>query len=138
VKVLLDTNILVAAFTTQGLCHAVFELCLDHQQIILSPEILKEFIAALEKKLKVPHRTTQQTATYLRQHAAVHRMAGPYPRIARDPSDDHILALAERAAVNYIITGDEDLLVLAAYKGIPIVKPRQFWEILKTTESESR
>ena len=136
-KVLLDTNILVAAFATQGLCHAVFELCLDHQQIILSPEILKEFTAAMEKKLKVPHRIAQRTATYLRQHAAVHRIAGPYPRIARDPSDDHILALAEKTAVKYIITGDEDLLVLGAHKGIPIVRPRQFWEILKTTGTES-
>jgi predicted nucleic acid-binding protein len=43
--------------------------------------------------------------------------------------------LAQQAAVNYIITGDEDLLVLNPYKGIPILQPRQFWEIMKNRES---
>jgi len=137
-KVLLDTNVLVAAFATQGLCHAVFELCLDQQQIILSQEILKELGEALEKKLKVPHATVKRAADYLREHAVIHRIKGPYPRNARDASEDHVLALAEQAAVDCIITGDEDLLVLNRHGNIPIVRPRRFWEMMKNRESKSR
>ena len=137
-KVVLDTNVLIAAFATQGLCHAVFELCLDQHQIILSQEILKEFSDVLEKKLKMPHSSAKRTTDYLREHAVIHRIKGPYPTISRDASDDHILALAEQAAVDYIITGDEDLLVLSRHGNIPIVQPRQFWEILKNRESRPR
>jgi putative PIN family toxin of toxin-antitoxin system len=137
-KVVLDTNVLIAAFATQGLCHAVFELCLDQQQIILSQEILKEFSDVLEKKLMMPHSSAKRTTDYLRQHAVIHRIKGPYPTISRDASEDHILALAEQAAVDYVITGDEDLPVLSPHGNIPIVQSRQFWEILKNKANGPR
>ena len=137
-KVVLDTNALIAAFATQGLSHAIFELCLDQHQIILSQQILKEFSEALEKKLKVPKRTAKTTTDYLKEHAVIHRVRGPYKRIVRDASDDHVLALAQQAAVDYIITGDADLLVLTTCESIPIVRPRQFWEIMKSGENEPK
>ena len=137
-KVVLDMNVLIAAFTTRGLCHAVFELCLDQQQIILSQEILKESGDVLEKKLKMHHSTAKKTTDYLREHAVIHRIKRPYRTISRDASDDHILTLAEQAAVDYIITGDEDLLVLSPHGNVPIVQPRQFWEILKNRENRPR
>jgi len=112
----------------------VFELCLDQQQIILSQEILKELSDVLEKKLKMPHSSAKRTTDYLRQHAVIHRIKGPYQTISRDASDDHVLALAEQAAADYIITGDEDLMVLRTHGNILIVQSRQFWEILKNRE----
>lgn len=27
-----------------------------------------------------------------------------------------------------VVTGDKDLLVLKAYKGVPILTPREFWD----------
>ena len=136
-RVVLDTNVLIAAFATQGLCHALFELCLDQHQIILSQQVLKEFSEALEKKLKVPKTAARTTTGYLKEHAVIYRVKPPYRRIARDASDDHVLALAEQTAAEYIITGDDDLLVLGHSAGIPIVRPRQFWEIMKNREHES-
>jgi putative PIN family toxin of toxin-antitoxin system len=130
-KVILDTNVLVAAFATQGLCHALFELCLDQLEIILSNEILQELSAALEKKLKAPHSVAKKAIEYVREHSSIQRIKGPFQKTSRDPTDDHIFALAEHALVDYIITGDEDLLVLSPYKGIPILRPREFWEIMK-------
>ena len=44
-------------------------------------------------------------------------------KVSRDPKDDPLLADATQAGVDYIITGDKDLLVLACYKNIPIVAP---------------
>lgn len=41
-KIVLDTIVLIAAFATQGLCHAIVELCIDQQEIILSEAILNE------------------------------------------------------------------------------------------------
>jgi uncharacterized protein len=137
-KVVLDTNVLVAAFATQGLCHALVELCLDQQEIVLSQEILQEVAKALEKKLKVPSKVIKDTIDYLKEHGSVQKLRLPQKRISRDPSDDHVLALAEQSGADYIITGDEDLLILRGYNKTPIVQPRQFWEILKNQEKRSR
>jgi predicted nucleic acid-binding protein len=42
VKVVLDTNVLLAAFAARGLCEAVFEACPASHEIILSDHILGE------------------------------------------------------------------------------------------------
>jgi putative PIN family toxin of toxin-antitoxin system len=41
--------------------------------------------------------------------------------VSRDSDDDIVLALAVAARADLIVTGDQDLLVLGAYAGIPIV-----------------
>ena len=51
------------------------------------------------------------------------------PRTSRDKDDDHILAAALKAKVDCIITGDNDLLVLKAIEGIPILFPADFWKL---------
>jgi predicted nucleic acid-binding protein len=47
VKVVLDTNVLVAAFASHGLCEEVFEVCLTSHQIFVSKHILAELRRAL-------------------------------------------------------------------------------------------
>ena len=137
-KIILDTNVVIAAFATQGLCHALFELCIDQHEVILSQEIMKEILTALEKKLKMPHHEAQRVSNYLREHAEIRPIKGPCPGESRDASDDHILALAEQVAADFIITGDEDLIILGGHRGIPIVQPRKFWEILRNRAGDAR
>jgi putative PIN family toxin of toxin-antitoxin system len=134
-KVVLDTNVIVAAFATQGLCHALLELCIGKQEILLSQEILEEVAQSLQKKLKVPPKVVKKTIAYLKEHGSVHKVRPLQSRISRDQSDDHILALAEQSEADYIITGDEDLLILKHHSRAPIVRPRQFWEVLKSRET---
>jgi predicted nucleic acid-binding protein len=43
-----------------------------------------------------------------------------------DPDDDRVIALALAFMAEVLVTGDEDLLVLHPWKGIPIVRPRDF------------
>ena len=50
--------------------------------------------------------------------------------ITRDPKDDHVLACAIYAGADYIITRDNDLLVLKEYNGIKIVKPEEFLVVM--------
>lgn len=44
-----------------------------------------------------------------------------WPRVVRDPDDDHVLACALTARADLIVTGDNDLLDLHAYQNIPII-----------------
>ena len=130
-KIVLDTNVLVAAFATQGLCHAVFEVCLDQHEIVLSEQILKEFASSMQRKLKVPTRVIDDIVQFLKDHTSLRKATRLSQRVSRDASDDHVLSLAEGTKASYIITGDQDLLILKKYRKIAIVQPREFWEILR-------
>ena len=131
-RVVLDANVLVAAFATQGLFHAVFELCVDQHEIVVSTAILDEAARALVTKLKVPTSVVDSIRQYLKDQAQVHSVQKPITRVARDPSDDHVLALALETKADYLITGDQDLLVLKRHGDTMIVQPREFWELLRT------
>ncbi len=47
-------------------------------------------------------------------------------RECRDPKDDKILELAVSAGATSIITGDQDLLTMSPFRGVPILSPREY------------
>lgn len=51
-------------------------------------------------------------------------------RICRDPKDDKFLEVAVNGTATYIISGDNDLLVLHPFRAIPIVTPRTFLDTI--------
>ena len=51
---------------------------------------------------------------------------GEVKNLCRDPNHDHILQLAVDGMANYIVTGDQDLLVQNPFAGASIVNPKQF------------
>ena len=72
--------------------------------------------------------TRQERAAFLRN---LLRMAMPVPitesvRACRDPEDDKILELAVNGHADYIVTGDDDLLVMNTFRGIAIIRPAEF------------
>lgn len=130
-KVILDTNVIISSFATRGLCHSVFEICLDRFEIVISSSLIKEIRNVLKDKLKLPNLFIAETLNYLSENATFFKVINMLSAVCRDPEDDHIIALADSAGANYIITGDEDLLILKKYGDTQIVTPRQFWELSK-------
>jgi putative PIN family toxin of toxin-antitoxin system len=53
--------------------------------------------------------------------------------VCRDPDDDAVLALGVAANVDFIVSGDGDLLTLKIFQGISILTPA---EALRLVESE--
>ena len=47
-------------------------------------------------------------------------------QVYRDPEDDKILELAVSGKADYIVTGDDDLLVLNPFQGVSIITPTDF------------
>ena len=129
--IVLDTNVIVASFATEGLCHALFELCVDQHKIIICKQILNEVAEKLEKKLKLPSKIINEITDYLKDISTVEDPPKLLKQFCRDKKDNIILSLAETSKANYIITGDDDLLVLKEYKTTLIITPRRFWEILR-------
>jgi putative PIN family toxin of toxin-antitoxin system len=58
---------------------------------------------------------------------ACERVQITYPiRACRDPRDDRFLEVAVHGRADLIITGDEDLLALNPFRGIPILMPAEY------------
>jgi putative PIN family toxin of toxin-antitoxin system len=132
-KIVLDANVVIAAFATRGLCESILELCFHSHEIVLSQELLDEILRNLRQKIKLPGGIVNDIKNFLREHASI---VSPIPLAAdlcRDPDDVKILGLAIAAHADCIITGDKDLLVLKKFQGVPIMTPRSFSNILHGT-----
>lgn len=127
-KAVFDTNVLIAAFLTEGLCSGLLIRARKQAfNLVLCDEIIREFGGILIKKFKLTPTDISEISTIVSEAASeiLHKLS-PIPNICRDPSDDMIIACAIDAAADYIVTGDEDLLVLKNYNGIVIINPRNF------------
>jgi putative PIN family toxin of toxin-antitoxin system len=130
-RIVLDTNVILAAFASRGLCAELFEVCLSSHTIILSEYILSEMRKALMNKIKLPLDTVQAIIAYLKDTSELVLPETLDISVCRDKSDIAIIGTALRGNAGFIITGDEDLLSLKKYRGIKIINPREYWTILK-------
>jgi putative PIN family toxin of toxin-antitoxin system len=130
-RVVLDTNVLLAAFATRGLCEAVFQVCLEQHQIILSQHILRELRRHLTVKLKVPVSQAGRTLAFLREHAEIVEPAKVSAKTCSDRNDLSVLGTTQAGKVDFLITGDKDLLDLKTFHSIPILTPRAFYDRLR-------
>jgi putative PIN family toxin of toxin-antitoxin system len=98
---------------------------------LLSEDLLEEIRRNLSKKIKLPLNTIDEIISLLKNQTQIAKPNKLSTRASRDSDDDAVLGLAIAVNANYIITGDEDLLSLKEFQKIPIVSPREFWDILK-------
>ena len=130
-RVVLDSNVIIAAFASRGLCSEVFEVCLSGHSIVTSEHILSEVKTNLIKKIRLPESIVKDKMEYLRDEAERVNPSELTDSPCRDKDDNIIIGTALSGNAEFIITGDEDLLVLKTYKGIDIITPREFWSRLK-------
>lgn len=130
-KVVLDTNVLIAAFIAHGVCNELLEHCAICHEIVLSPFIVDELRARLVAKFRFTRGETDNVCRLLESRCSLvvpHELAEP---VCRDPDDDNIIGTAVAGACDCIVTGDRDLLDLGTALGIPIISPSLFWEFEK-------
>ena len=129
---LLDTNVLVAAFATRGLCQDVLRVVLAEHSLLASETILDELERTLAGKLRMPHRGVREVVTFIREQGDVAAPVDPAPWPENDPDDRWIVAAAIDGAADVLVTGDKDLLPVNREVRFQIVTPRGFWESLRT------
>ena len=126
-RVLLDTNVLIAAFISQGSCNELLEHCFQDHQIVTSSELVSEFVEVLSGKFGYTRDETREARQILLSMVTfVDPEDLPTP-VCRDPDDDRVLAAAVGGAAACIVTGDNDLLELEEHLGISILRPSEFW-----------
>ena len=126
-RLVLDTNVLIAAVVADGLCRDLVRRRLENHSLITSRTLLNELREKLEEKFVVK----AKDIPFLSVYEARAELVEPAPldaNLCRDPDDVAVLATAIAGKADFIITGDQDLLVLSQHEGIPIVTPRQWLE----------
>ena len=137
-RVLLDTNVLVAAFATRGLCEDVLRIVLSEHSLLASDLILDELERILTDKLRMSVRRVREVVAFIREHGEVIVPVDPAPWPENDPDDRWIVAAALAGSADLLVTGDKDLIAVGDAVGFPVVTPRGFWESLRTPAARAR
>lgn len=124
-RVVCDTNVLVAALVAEGLCRDIVKRRLPAHDLFTSKGLLDELVATLRRKFQVEARDVPFLKAY-RERAGLVKPEKFKRPVCRDPDDDLVLATAVAAKAHCIITGDDDLLALGRYAGTAILSPRAF------------
>jgi putative PIN family toxin of toxin-antitoxin system len=135
VRVCLDTNVLVAAFATRGLCADVLRAVLADHDLVIGDVILAELRRTLAKKFGLPADRIEAVEDVLSSFPSIPRPSEPGDVDLRDPDDRWILATAIAGEATVLVTGDRDLLDARQRAPIPILDPREFWEFLRENPS---
>lgn len=130
-RVFLDTNVLVSAFATRGLCADLFRHVLAEHDLITGEVIILELRRVLRDKMNVPAATIAAVERVLRDHVVVPKPAKPHPLPIRDQADRWVLASAVAGKADVLVTGDSDLLDMATRAPLRIMDPRGFWDLIR-------
>ena len=130
-RLVVDTNVLVSAFLWQGTPGRLIEQAGEKEiKLFTSRTLLDELATTLaKKKLAKPVLATGLTPDQiLRNYRRLVTLVTArqfLQQVSRDADDDIVLACALAASADLIVSGDDDLLVLKDFQGIPIVTAAQ-------------
>ena len=128
-RVYLDTNVVVSAVATRGLCADVLQAILSEHQLLIGEAMFGELRRVLSQKVGLPAETVDEIAAFLRRQATV--VSGARLSIKGvDPADAAIVAEAAAGGAELLVTGDQGLLK-AVDLPVKTVSPRELWEQLR-------
>ena len=137
-RVVLDANVIIAAFAARGLCESVLELCLSDHEIVISEYLLAEVQRHLIGKINLPSEIVEDIIALLREQGTMAEPSLIDENACRDKNDLPILGTAVASGSDCIITGDKDLLVLKQYENAKICSPREFADAFRRAAPPSQ
>lgn len=130
IRVIIDTNIWISFLIGRRMSNLMRLLTRMEVQLIFSDELLNELheVAKRPKFLKYFSSTVQSKnlIDFLRSIGELVSLPNNIPNRCRDAKDDYLLELAINANADFLITGDDDLLVMKRIEQCHIVTIREF------------
>lgn len=128
-RAVIDTNVLISGLLWRGQPHVLLEQVRAGNLTMVSSPVLLAELADVIGRAKFDVILARSNTARDGALAEIRRFAQvfdppplPLP-VCRDPDDDHVLALAVAIRADFVVSGDDDLLSLASFEGIPIVNP---------------
>ncbi|NOZ63612.1 MAG: putative toxin-antitoxin system toxin component, PIN family [Caldiserica bacterium] len=132
-KVVVDTNIFVSALLGSKPSRLILEAFVTGRvDLVISEALFRELMEVVgEDRLAdfIKKEECEELAELLKTDA-VWIKSEEKISACRDPKDNIVLESAVAGKVNFIVTGDNDLLVLSPFRNIPIVTPAKFLKLL--------
>jgi putative PIN family toxin of toxin-antitoxin system len=128
IKIIIDTNLWISFLIGKELKQLQNLLSEETIQVVVSEEILGEIILVTQRpKLQkyFPPNKVNELIQLLRTIGLFVNIKSEVS-LCRDAKDNYLLALAKDSDANFLLTGDQDLLVLHPFRGISIVNAHDF------------
>ncbi len=144
-RVCVDTNILVSYLLNSGAqsppARIVEAFLMERFDLIVSETTIHELQDKITNKQylkdRIPLDHVQELTSLLREAATiVPELSGHIPPIVRDAKDDYLVAHSLIEKVDYLVSGDKDLLSLGGVDHLRIVSPADFVLLLDTLDQE--
>ncbi|MCL2844267.1 MAG: putative toxin-antitoxin system toxin component, PIN family [Chitinivibrionia bacterium] len=129
-KLVLDTNVFVSAFYWGGNPQIIINRIVEGiDTLYISNEIINELFDVMSRpKFKTAPDVIERYACSLENLGRKVFIAGKIKGICRDKDDDDKIECGITSGANYLITGDNDLLVLKEYRGLKIITVKDYME----------
>ncbi|WP_373498061.1 putative toxin-antitoxin system toxin component, PIN family, partial [Desulfococcus sp.] len=141
IRAVIDTHVFVSPLLTPGSnASAILDwVRADKVGLLVSRSILAEIERVLQyPKLAERHRMSpRQIREFLNAYAEIAQMTEERTAVRRvqgNPAGDKYLACAVEGGADFIISADHHLTELKTYRGIRIVTPADFVELIKAKE----
>jgi putative PIN family toxin of toxin-antitoxin system len=116
-RIVADTNIYISALNFAGTAEEVLAIGrAGIVEVFISPPILEEIEGVLLRKFRWTAPRVREATRAIRSFAT----------LVHPEESDRILECALAARAEAIVTGDQHLLKLKRFRGIPIMSPRDF------------
>ncbi len=135
-RAVLDANVYVSAFVRpEGPPGQIVERLLRDAafEVILSTAIVEEVLRALaypkvlrSARTKIKPDLWFEDIVVLADFVTDHEIGA----VSRDPDDDKYVAAAIEGRGSFVVSGDPDLLDITEHKGVRVVNPRSFLDLL--------
>ena len=131
-KIVIDSNIFVSSFFWGGHPREVFERVINGlDELYITDEIINEITSVMNSsKFIVDSSEIEDYIKIIEKYSKKIVSRNNIESISRDKNDDKILQCGLDGDVDFIVTGDNDLLVLIEYETIRIMKPKEYLEIV--------
>ena len=130
-KIVFDTNVLIAAFLSSGgTSQVVFAEAVQNHTVVLSDYILGEFKRIPQTKLDVPGHVVNAAIQEIKKDVFILGKVSLAGVHFSDKADIPILALTKAARAQVLVTGDKNMLALKRFFKAVIVSPREAMEMI--------
>jgi uncharacterized protein len=131
VRLVLDTNVLLAGIATHGICEGLVAISYRDHSVVLSDYILTELREHYIGKFKATVEQAAMVVSTLRTQSEIVVPALVSAEVFGDADDLPVLGTAISGHAEYIVTGDKQLQELMVYQGVQIVSPRVLYDLLR-------